>query len=531
MRQRGRGLAACAAAVLAGAVGVVSAEPTATPTATPTVAPASTPPAAPASSVEVVAPAPMASSPPRFLGYGAMPGGLHVGAAQALPVGAVAVASVVGYGRRTGLLGAGHILDRGIGQLAAAYQASEFLAVGLSLDGRYDRHYGVTPSGDDGWVGDPKLLVAVAHDLGGFAVGGRLNLWLPGKSAPSIDLGAATVDLRGQLGVAAGPAWLSFEAGFRLDRSAQVVDAPGQLTPQDQVSLGVSSFNAVVGGARALVPVGAGFVAVEGSADLFLGAGAPGPIVRGGLSGGLPLGGGVSALGFVEVALDPSIAASAVTAGMVPLIAYEPAFSLGVGLSTRFGGPTPVAPIIPIKPPIDVDAGHKDPVKVEVAALAGKVVDPLGAPVAGAKVTITVGDKVADTETDVTGGYRADGLPLGEAKIAAALDGKKPGAASTTLAAGDNAAPPITLEPTLPDGQVRGIIRAFRTGKPVVGATVSVEPGGAKATVGADGTFVINVAPGQYKLTVSAPGLTSQSLDVTVDPDGVSIKNIDLRGR
>lgn len=464
---------------------------------------------------------------PLVLGYGALPGGIHVPSAEALPVGTISVATLAGYGHKTGLLSATHKLNRGIGDLAVAYQATDFLAVGLSLDGRYDRHYGVVPSGDDGWVGDPRILVRASHRAGAIAFGAQLGLWIPGKNAPSVSLGATSIDARGLVSFAAGPAVLSLEGGYRLDKSSKSVDDATRLTVQDQVSLGVSAYSAFVAGARLMLPIGGGFVAVEGSAEFFTGTGAPSGILRGGLGGGVHLTPAWTVLGFAEVAKDPSIAASAVSANMIPLIAYEPGISVGVGLAARFGGPSAIA-----KKTFVVDKNPKGTVKIDVpkyAAVLGQVTDEGGGPIVGGKVTVTVGDKIGKTNTDDKGGYKIGELPIANARVDVEVDGKKPGSATLALKEGDNAVPTIKLEAKLPDGQVRGIVRGFANGKAVVGATVALDPSGATATTGADGTFVINIPPGQYKLTVTATGLKPQSLDVTVDPDGVSIKNIDLR--
>ncbi len=115
------------------------------------------------------------------------------------------------------------------------------------------------------------------------------------------------------------------------------------------------------------------------------------------------------------------------------------------------------------------------------------------------------------------------------AEITAEVDGKKPGSAAVAkLDVGTIAVPPIKLEPALPPGQLRGVVHSLPNGKAIEKAAITVSPGNAKAVTSADGTFTIDLAPGQYKITVKATNFASQDLDVTIDPNGVAIKNIDL---
>src|SRR5690349_5497386 len=89
------------------------------------------------------APADAPEAPKQAIAYGAMPGGLHAQTAETLPKGAMQFSTLSGIGRRTGLLGEDHKFNRAIGDLAFAYGVTDFLSVGLSLDGRYDRHWGL----------------------------------------------------------------------------------------------------------------------------------------------------------------------------------------------------------------------------------------------------------------------------------------------------------------------------------------------------------------------------------------------------
>ena len=99
---------------------------------------------------------------------------------------------------------------------------------------------------------------------------------------------------------------------------------------QDQVSLGVSDYNEFFAGARIVYPARGGFVGAEISTDVFLGSkappgetmaiDAPGPIIRGGIEGGIHLTNAVSLLAYVELAKVPSLDPAAVAAKTIPLI-------------------------------------------------------------------------------------------------------------------------------------------------------------------------------------------------------------------
>ncbi len=476
---------------------------------------------------------------PQAIGYAAMPGGLHAPSAETLPKGAVEVALLGGFGQRKGLLGTDHKMSRGIGDLAVAFAPTELITIGLSLDGHADKH---SPRKDDGYVGDPHLVVRAAKASGNLRFGGQLGIWVPGKDAPSVAGSAISVDARGLLSLKAGPGLLSFSAGFRLDNSAKSAD-PVKLSVEDRVSLGVSEFHAIIGGVHLGIPSGKLFFGVEASADIFVGSGttpmgsttahsAPGPLIRFGGSVGYHITNEWSALVFVEGAKVPHISPAELAANDVRLIAYEPTFTGGIGISGRFGGPKRDTTIIP-RDPVDITV-------VETADLTGEVVDETGKPVVGAKLEIKAKNNTGTGVTDQKGAYSVSKLPIGKTfkgvttlddtavEVSVKVDGKKPATTSMTLVKGANAVTKIILEPMLPPGQLRAVVRSVVTGKPLPGATIKIEPGAKTATSDAEGKFETDLAPGAYKIKVSSPGLADQELDVTIDPNGVAIKNIEL---
>lgn len=478
-----------------------------------------------------------AAPPPQRVGYGALPGGLHIATAESLPARTVELGLISGFGRRGGLLARDHTLDRAIGELAVGYSPVANLAIALSFDGRYDKHGGPGMS-DDGYVGDPHLLLRYAAPVGKLGVGAQFGVWVPGKDAPSIAASAISLDGRALVSYDAGFATFTANAGFRVDNSANSVDKPQDLSVEDRVSLGVSDFSAALVGASLRVPLGERlYVALEGSADLFVGTDAPDPILRGGGVLGVAVNDAFSIIGYVEGAKVPSLSYTAVARGEVVLVPYEPTLTGGIGLQARFGGP-------PRRAPSDstlTDRLVPEPVPViETADVTGSVVDDAGKPIVGATITIKLKNKIGTAVSDDKGSYTVARIPIGKtidgktelddtiAELSIEVANKKPSSATLTLTRGSNTVPRVTLDPLLPPGQLRGVIINLGTSRPVGGATLTIEPGGVSTTSGPDGKFTVDLPPGRYKLTVTAKGLAQQQLDVNIDPNGVAIKNIDM---
>lgn len=481
-----------------------------------------------------------------IIGYAALPGGIHAPSADTLPAGTVSVEALGGYGFRKGLLGdsdhGNHRFGRLLGDVAIGYAPIDILDIGLSFDGRRDKHYGLTMQ-DDGLVGDPHLLVRVGKPFGGVKLGGQLDLWVPGKDAPSIAGSAISVDIRALASLHAGPGLLSFNVGVRIDNSAKSIDDPQLLSVQDQVSLGVSKFNAVVAGVHLGLPFGKAYVGVEASLDYFFGTqdfadgtsrSSPGMIFRAGAQAGFHLNDSLSLALFVEGAHVPGMLASDVAANDITLLPYEPAITGGLMLTGRFGGGAkPGGTVTTNEHPVDVEV-------IEYAEVAGLVVDTSGKPVIGAKVTVKTKNHTGTAATDDKGAFSVAQLPIGKvvngqavlddtgAEVSVEVDGMKPATSTLTLQKGANAVPQIALDPMLPPGQLRGVVRALSSGKPVANAKVTVEPGGKTITAGADGNFQIDLPPGEYTVTVKAPGMAEQKLPVKIEQNGVAIKNIDL---
>lgn len=457
------------------------------------------------------------------VGQSALPGGLLVADAAVLPAHRFGLLGLAGFGYRDDVLVSGDRLRRGVASLGLSYAPVRGFAFGLSLDGRYDSH----SSGDDGYVGDPRLFLRLARSRSRLSYGAQLVVWVPGKEAPSFAFDATSVEGRALLSAALGPATVSLNLGARLDNSERSVENPRSLSPQDQVSLGVSAYHAVVAGARGFVPLGRGFVGGEVATELFLGDGAPDATVRVLASAGVRIAPSVSLLGYFQLASAPDARAAMMAQTPLPLVPYESAVAFGLGLETRFGGDAPAATrISTTSEPL---AGPRPPAQPERAELSGAVLDDTGAPVAGAKVELVQeGKVVATSATDARGKYRLPELPPGPATLRVAVPGKEPHETSVELVAGANSAPKVQLDPELPPGELRGNVRTRAGGKPIAGAAVSVSPGGHTSTTGADGSFAFEVPPGKYTITTTAEGYAPQQIEAVVDQDGVTVKFINL---
>jgi len=508
-----------------------------------------------------VAPTTDSAAPQPVVGYGAMPGGMYVPDAVTLPKGALELITLDGYGYRKAALGADHTMSRALGSIAVAFGVHELFTIGLSLDGRYDSHNNAPMGHDTGIVGDPHLLARVAKAFGAARFGAQLGIWVPGKDAPSIAGSAISLDFRALASLPAGPGILSFEVGYQLDNSASSVDMVDSLSLADRMSLGVSDFNEFYGGAHLAIPAGKAWFGAEASLVTFLGdppANSDGTIVaghaaltdgkltiRGGISGGYHLNDQFALLVFAEMAKVPYVTAAQVTANAIPLIPYEPVFTAGIGISAQFGNSKNQAQFKGCAYTPEGCPAVETPIAVDIS---GSVVDDGDKPVVGAKVAIKLANVTVDpVATDQAGKYVFKGVRIGtqaeataskpklhridepSATVTVSVDGKKPGTGTIEkLDETTTTVPPIKLEPLLPPGQLRGVVHSLPNGKAVDKATITVTPGDIKVESAADGTFSIDLAPGKYKITVKAGSFASQELDVTIEPNGVAIKNIDL---
>jgi hypothetical protein len=169
------------------------------------------------------------------------------------------------------------------------------------------------------------------------------------------------------------------------------------------------------------------------------------------------------------------------------------------------------------------------------ASLIGKVTDPYGSPVEGSMVQLDSDLPLHlhfTASTDRAGEFRFADIPpgnyhLGDMRIELSA-GQSMSLPSPFLDSGACGGLGIVAMQHLADGNnlgtLRGSARNSRgTGKPIVGASVSLKCAGCITTTNEAGQFAFfNLKPGTYKVTVSMVGFHRESF-----PDFLVAKNLD----
>jgi hypothetical protein len=461
----------------------------------------------------------------------ALPGVVRVPVAGAIERTGFAFAEAAGYGFTEGVLHDDDTHHRAFGSLAGSWRPIPLFALGLQLDGRYDTSTG--PGGTSGWVGDPRVALRVGGPLGqGWALGGQLGVWLPGGSAPSVVFGATTPDasVLGSYTPPGTDVTIASRAGFRWDNSTKSISDPDRLAPSDRLALGLDQASAALLGLGVAAKVSSRVeLTADATWDLLVGSGAPqaldSPIVT---SAGARI--TLDAAGRWQIQAVATASPSKrppVTAGS-PLVDVEPLVGAFIALVLRPAGPQPLPP--PVEPPAPAPAPPVALVAAPVrASVRGSVFAEDGhAAVAQAHVSFkSASGAVKEAATDASGAFAADDLDPGEATVDVTADGFQPATRTITLSEATPALD-VPLVKALPVGQVRGLVRDYG-GKAVAAATVRVEPVGVDVHVGADGMFEANVAPGSYEVVIRAKGYAEQRRRVTVERDGVTMLNVELR--
>ena len=198
----------------------------------------------------------------------AQPGLYRVGLGAPAPP---TLAGTLGYGftePQGDTPGAHHRLSL---HLAGAAALFNWLNVAPAVGFRYDMH----PNDSNGVI-DASLAARAFTGWKKLHLGGELKPWMPGTAQASTFLDTLSLDTRALFDVELAPANVALSVGYRLDWSAAAAGNSARLSPNDQLSLGVSSFNAVLLAAGTGVTFGPNEVFGELSGDLLVGTGAPG---------------------------------------------------------------------------------------------------------------------------------------------------------------------------------------------------------------------------------------------------------------
>lgn len=446
------------------------------------------------------------SVPPR-LGPHAMPALSRVGIAGPLREG-FAAAVTAGYGYLGAVLDNDDTHHRAQTQIALSYRPVSWLGMALSLDGRYDHHASAGGS-DSGWVGDPRAIVRATHRLSDRShVAGELSVWLPGNSAPSIVLDAATIDARVLYAYKPPEDRLGGfgHLGFRIDNSANSAPDADSLSAADRLALGVADANAVLAGAGVSYQMAGMLLFGELSWDLYVGDSAPDPLaspLRVGAGAKIPVGDAYQIWGLLEV----SPGARPEIGPMEPLYPVEPRVRLAVGIGYQM--PANAVPMTAGTP--------------ATGQISGRVETGDGAGIAGA--ILRIGDREVTTFADGT--FVVDDVPAGEVTLDIAAEGYRASRVTASVSENADAQLNVVLDRDLPVGEVRGLVQSF-SGTPLP-ARIRITPGDTEVVADTDGRFEIELSPGRYRVEITAAGHAPQHRKIRIERNGVTILNVDLR--
>lgn len=405
------------------------------------------------------------------------------------------------------------------GRVAAAVDATPWLSFGGWVGGRYDVHPSDARGSDSGWLFQPELSSRLAWRASKVGYGFEATAWLPGGADVGASFSGLSADARALLSHQSSRLLVAGYGGFRLDRSAEVAKNAERFRSGDRSALGVSEYHAVLGGVGLGYALGRTFLFGEVAAQLLLGSPklAASPLW---LSLGVRRPSAVPGLSY-EVSVD-ALASARPEAGP-ELFPIEPRVTLNLGLRYHFGEraverpkPRPAAP-----QPAPVAVVAPKPTSVELTLL-----DDRGQPLQRAQAVVTQGDVETPLVEVAPGQYRLERARPGRARLRVKAEGFQPVERDVELQTGAALRVDVRVDPALPAGQVRGLVRSFR-GKPLA-ASVRVEPGGAQTSTDAEGFFQLDVPPGEYEVVIESPGYQPQRRKAKVDQQGVVIVNADL---
>jgi hypothetical protein len=460
----------------------------------------------------------------------ALPGYAHVGAPER-PAGTFSVAADAGYANWESIGGAGASHHRIVGSLSLGAAATDWLLVWGNLSGYYSRHRqgGATDSSE---VGLPSLGLRAYHGTGTFSYGAEAEVKFPGRDAPSVDFKALTPELRALAGFDPnGPLVLGAFVGFRLDRTSKAAPDVLAFSAGDRVALDASQYNAVPFGVAVGARLDPLLVFAELSGDPLLGV----PVRVSPLRATLGARQALSARWQAELLASAGLSSRPKDPFGPDVVPFEPRFSTSLGLRYTFGTaaepasqPTPEQP--PKAKPEPKPEQMVKPAPVERSSrVQGVVRDAEGTPLPQVDVKLHAGDQELTTTTDSEGRYAFESVPKGEAELEFETVDYQPARASVTIP-GDGKPVDVvatTLKLEALSTQIQGLVQTFE-GEPLA-ATIRITPPGDEHQSGADGRFVLDVAPGRYTVLVSKPGFVTQTHDVVVGDKEVVVINVDLR--
>lgn len=445
-------------------------------------------------------------------------GGRHVGSAAPLSH-APRLTAGLGYAYTEDVLDGTDRHHRGFSEVAAGYAPRQWLQLSLRMEARYDGHRSERTGRDRGGAFATDITTRHALSLGdATALGAQLRLHFPASETMVRGLSAVSTELSALATHTLAPHYeLSGQLGYRFDRSRESVRAPEQLSAADRLAASLSQFDALVVGALFAFPLGPVTTTLEWSWDVPLGAESP-PLSSAPMRvrAGAQLSLAERYVPGVELGVSPS------ARGVGDLLArVEPRLWAAVSLAVLFEAAPPPAPRF--TPPAETVLPAAEPVRIAI-----RVEDSTGDAVAGARVRLVESERRDVVTTDPDGIAKLTVDPEQSQRIEVTAEGFAP--YETELQAAG--APPgltLRLARALPEGEIKGRVRSLRGGR-ALRAHVVVRPLDVEVDTDSEGSFAINVPPGEYRLEITAEGHEPQVRPARVERRGVTILVVDLRG-
>jgi hypothetical protein len=427
----------------------------------------------------------------------------------------------LGYGLTEAVLGADDTHHRTQLDLAASVTPLPWFAAAIRLLGRYDAHVGGPDDGDDGVITETHLTARADAPLGpAFRFGSELSLWLPGADgvgdAPSALSG--DIQLLGSYVPEGSPLTLGAAVGFRVDRSAHAGGDPALFSAADRLALGASDAAlAARFGVAMTYRLGGLDLLAEWSWKMYFDYMADSPMwVRAGARYRLSRAFQLEGLFGISPSSRPSLAVGA------PLAVVEPRVSAVLAAAIDFPWETADPVDFELRARLDAEQAEK---RAQVT-VRGQVLNAGGTGVEGALVTLARDAAVEEVRSKSDGAFTFEALAAGSYRLAVAAEGFIAHEEPVELAAGEQRALRVTLKRELPEGQIRGTVRRFN-GAPVR-AEIVIKSLAIKQENADDGSFEINVPPGDYDVLVKARGFKDQTRRARVEDNGVAILIVEL---
>ncbi|MFT3925599.1 MAG: carboxypeptidase-like regulatory domain-containing protein [Myxococcales bacterium] len=433
-----------------------------------------------------------------------------------------------GYGITEHVAGTTGVHHRVAGSLGVAYATRFGLSAELRVDGRWDLH-AVSPR-DDSMVGEPRAYLRYGAGLGSRTRLGMEAGWLiGGANVPALDVRSSTLDLLAIADVKLARAWSLVSAlGPRLDFSANSVSPDVHLSRSDWLSLGVSSYHALLLRFAAVGRLGKFGVAGEFSGDALLGQGSP-ALRQSPWRTSFKLSRAVGPNEQLELVWVTSLLVSRRPewTSAQQYVPFEPRVTSFVGLRYHFASSPKKPASEAAAPPPEPKPVAPEPPTPSTGELVVSVFDARGEALPDVEVGLASGRK---ERTGASGAARFAELAPGDYPVQVECPGFAPGQATATVTVGQSAALRVDLLELTDRGVLRVFVRDADSGEDVASAQLKLTPlrkKRARKTDIASGSHT-ELEPGSYRVEITAQGYGRQTRTIVVERGEVMLLNVDL---